>query len=341
MNSRERVLTALNHQTPDRVPLHAEFVRTILQKLSSELNCKKEEVGLTLGNDVILLKPLTLYPAAATEALETFQDEWGIVWKKVGNYYERTNFPLNSMDNFDGYTFPDPLAPHRFEGMEETIRKYQKNYVIIGNAVITIFERAWWLRGMEKFMEDMLLNKDYANALLDKTLHFNLTASKKLVEMGVEMIWFGDDVGMQTRMLISPEMWREFLKPRYAKLIHEVKSMNPQLFVAYHSDGYIEPIIDELIEIGVDVLNPIQPQCMEPTKMKQKYGKKLNFWGTIDVQHTLPFGTTEDVRQEVELRIKTVGRDGGLILGPAHYVQADVPLENIYAFYEAAKKYQY
>lgn len=341
MNPRERVLTALNHQTPDRVPLHAEFVRTILQKLSSELNCKKEEVGITLGNDVILLKPLTLYPAAATEALETFQDEWGIVWKKVGNYYERTNFPLNTMDNFDAYTFPDPFAPHRFEGMEETIKQYQKNYVIIGNAVITIFERAWWLRGMEKFMEDMLLNKDYANALLDKTLNFNLRASKKLVEMGVEMIWFGDDVGMQTRMLISPEMWREFLKPRYAKLIHEVKSMQPNLFVAYHSDGYIEPIIDELIEIGVDILNPIQPQCMEPTKIKQKYGKKLNFWGTIDVQQTLPFGTTKDVRQEVELRIKTVGRDGGLILGPAHYIQADVPLENIYAFYKAAKEYKY
>jgi uroporphyrinogen-III decarboxylase len=224
--------------------------------------------------------------------------------------------------------------------MEEMIKKYQKNYITIGNAVITIFERAWWLRGMEKFMEDMLLNKDYANALLDKTLNFNLTASKKLVEMGVEMIWFGDDVGMQTRMLISPEMWREFLKPRYAKLIHEVKSMNPHLFVAYHSDGYIEPIIDELIEIGVDVLNPIQPQCMDPAKIKKRYGKKLSFWGTIDVQQTLPFGTTEDVRQEVELRIKTVGRDGGLILGPAHYVQADVPLENIYAFYKALKEYK-
>jgi hypothetical protein len=158
-----------------------------------------------------------------------------------------------------------------------------------------------------------------------------MAAAKKLVEMGVDMIWVGDDIGAQNSMLISPKHWRRFLKPRMANFIAELKAINPQVKVAYHSDGNIFPIIPELIEIGLDVLNPVQPACMDPARLKQEFGDRLCFWGSIDEQHTLPFGTPEDVMAEVTNRLRTIGRGGGLILGPTHHVQLDTPMENFWA----------
>jgi uroporphyrinogen-III decarboxylase len=149
--------------------------------------------------------------------------------------------------------------------------------------------------------------------------------------MGVDMIWTGDDVGAQNRMLISPSMWRKYFKPRMANFISEIKAINPNLKVAYHTDGNVEPIIPELIEIGIDVLNPIQPASMDPASVKMQYGERLSFWGTIDEQHTLPFGSPADVRAEVLKRLKTIGVGGGLILGPTHHVQLDTPMENFWA----------
>jgi uroporphyrinogen-III decarboxylase len=145
------------------------------------------------------------------------------------------------------------------------------------------------------------------------------------------MIWLGDDVGAQSGMLISPRHWRMFLKPRLANFIAELKSLNPQVKVAYHSDGNILPIIPELIEIGLDVLNPVQPACMDPDGLKQAFGDRLCFWGSIDEQHTLPFGSAEEVRAEVLKRLATIGKGGGLILGPTHHVQLDTPMENFWA----------
>ncbi len=178
---------------------------------------------------------------------------------------------------------------------------------------------------------DFAANPDLADAILEIPYRYHLHAAKKLVEMGVDMIWTGDDVGTQRGMLISPRMWRAFLKPRMANFIAELKAINPAVKVAYHSDGDIRPIIPDLIEIGLDVLNPIQPACMNPAELKQQYGDKLCFWGSIDEQYTLPMGTPDYVRAEVLERLKTIGKDGGLIIGPTHHVQLDTPLENFWA----------
>ena len=133
-------------------------------------------------------------------------------------------------------------------------------------------------------------------------------AGKKLIDLGVDMIWLGDDVGMQHGMMLSPDLWREFLKPRMVKLISEFKAKNPNIKIAYHSCGDIRKIIPELIEIGLDVLNPIQPLAMNPAEIKQLYGDKLCFWGSVDVQETFPNGTEEDIRNEFKERIKTIGK---------------------------------
>jgi uroporphyrinogen-III decarboxylase len=158
-----------------------------------------------------------------------------------------------------------------------------------------------------------------------------------MIDMGVDMIWLGDDVGMQTGMMMSPYTWREYLKPRMKKLISTFKEYKPGIKVAYHSCGNILPIIPDLIEIGLDVLNPIQPMAMDPAEIKREFGDKLCFWGSMCIQDTLPNGSSKDIRTEVKLRMETIGKGGGLILGPAHNVQADTSVENILAFYEAVK----
>jgi uroporphyrinogen-III decarboxylase len=147
----------------------------------------------------------------------------------------------------------------------------------------------------------------------------------------VDMIWIGDDVGAQRSMIMSPRHWRRFLKPRMANFISTLKAINPMVKVAYHSDGNLLPIIPELIEIGLDVLNPIQPMCMDPADLKERYGDRLCFWGSVDEQQTLPFGSQEDVESEIRTRLRTVGKGGGLIIGPTHHVQLDTPMENFWA----------
>jgi uroporphyrinogen-III decarboxylase len=140
-------------------------------------------------------------------------------------------------------------------------------------------------------------------------------------------------------MLISPEMWRRYLKPRMAKLFKELKSINPNLKIAYHSDGNIYPVIDELIEIGLDILNPIQPKCMDPAYLKKRYCKNLSFFGTIDIQGTLSFGTIDEIEGEVKERIRSVGNNGGLIIAPSHHVQIDTLHENFLAFWNSIEQY--
>jgi uroporphyrinogen-III decarboxylase len=167
------------------------------------------------------------------------------------------------------------------------------------------------LRGLEQMLMDFAINPDLADQILEIPYQYHLAAARKLVEMGVDMIWTGDDVGTQRGMLISPPMWRRFLKPRMANFIAELKAINPAVKFSYHSDGDILPIVPELIEIGVDVLNPIQPLCMNPAELKQKFGGRACFWGSIDEQYTLPMGSPEDVRAEVLARPRPSAKMAG------------------------------
>jgi uroporphyrinogen-III decarboxylase len=151
----------------------------------------------------------------------------------------------------------------------------------------------------------------------------------------------GDDVGGQKSMLMSPKMWRTYLKPRMAELIASLRAINPQIKIAYHTDGVVHPIIPELIEIGIDVLNPIQPTAMDPERLKDDYGDQLCFWGSLDIQQTMPFGKPDDVKKEVMTRLKTIGRGGGLLIGPTHNLQLDTPLENFWALVNTIQQTPY
>jgi len=349
MKHRDRVIMALNHEQPDRCPMQVSFTPEFADRLRLELNAltgklhnphgggNTYDLERALGEDMLLTS--VGWANSYYQQPGDYTDEWGIGWKSVdyetpygrGYYTEIDHHPLAEDSAVSSYKPPDPKRPELYLEAERVIREFKNEYWIVGVTVTTIFECAWALRGYERLLSDFLLKPDLAEAILNLPYQYHLAAAKGLVQMGVDMIWVGDDVGAQQAMLISPKMWRKFLKPRMAHFIAEVKAINPQLKVAYHSDGVIHPIIPELIEIGIDVLNPIQPASMDPAQLKEQFGDRLCFWGTIDEQYTLPFGSPEQVRAEIIHRLKTVGRDGGLILGPTHHVQLDTPLENFWS----------
>jgi uroporphyrinogen decarboxylase len=359
MKPRERVARALNREAPDRCPMQVSFTPEFAKRLRADLDLKGKsihnphgggntyELERALGEDLLLTS--VGWANSYYQEEESYWDEWGIGWKSVpydtpygaGRYTEIAYYPLADDAAFSSYQPPSPERSELYSEAERVLRDYKADYWITGVTVTTIFECAWALRGYEKLLSDFVLNPDLAECILEIPYRFHLAAAKKLVQMGVDMIWIGDDVGQQQGMLISPRHWRKFLKPRLANFIAELKGINPAVKVAYHSDGNIYAIIPELAEIGLDILNPIQPACMDPAQLKAEFGDKLCFWGSIDEQHTLPFGSPEEVREEVLKRLKTIGSGGGLIIGPTHHVQLDTPMENFWAMINTITQTRY
>ncbi len=353
MKHRDRVLAALHHEAPDRCPMQVSFTPEFAERLRADLHLQGRaihnphgggntyELERALDEDLLLTSVgwVNGYYQPGYQDVDTYTDEWGVTWRCIeystrfgqGKYTEPFGHPLADEAAIETYRPPDPHRPELYSEAARVRREFQDEYWIVGVVVTTIFETAWALRGYDQLMMDFLLRPDLARRILDISYHYHLTVAQKLVTMGVDMVWLGDDVGAQQALLLSPATWRQYLKPRLAKLIAALKKINPQVKVAYHSDGYIYPLIPELIEIGVDVLNPIQPECLDPERLKKEFGDRLCFWGSLDLQHTLPYGMPADVAAEVIRRLQTLGQSGGLILGPTHNVQLDVPLENFWA----------
>jgi uroporphyrinogen decarboxylase len=359
MKPRERVMMALQHEAPDRCPMQVSFTPEFADRLREDLRIEGAALhnphggGNTyaleraLGEDLLLTS--VGWANSYYQAPRRYTDEWGVGWDSIeyatpfgaGRYTEIRHHPLADDRALEGYQPPDPHRPELYSEAARVVAEFREEYWIVGVTVTTVFECAWALRGYERLLTDMALDPDRADRILDIPYDYHLAAARRLVELGVDMIWIGDDVGAQQAMLISPQMWRRFLKPRMAAFIGELKAINPAVKVAYHSDGTLYPILPDLIEIGLDVLNPIQPACMDPARVKKEFGDRLCFWGSIDEQYTLPFGTPEQVRSEVADRLESLGRSGGLILGPTHHVQLDTPLENFWAMVHAITETPY
>lgn len=356
MKHRDRVALALAHEETDRCPMQISFTPEFARRLERQIHGATGKVhnphggGNTyelerfLGEDLLLTSvgwANNYYQAC--EPGEEYVDEWGVGWRAVpyetrfgpGIYTELVSHPLADEKRLDTYAPPNPNDPGLYHDARRLIEEHGQEYWIVGVTVTTIWETAWALRGLERMMMDLIENPELAGRILDIPYNYHLAAATKLVELGVDMVWLGDDIGCQQGMIMSPDMWRQTLKPRLAAFIRTLKEMNPDVKVAYHSCGNISRAIADLVEIGVDVLNPIQPACLDIEHLKEAYGDVLCFWGSIDEQHTLPFGSPEEVRREVQDRIRVLGRRGGLILGPTHHVQLDTPMENFQAMVDA------
>lgn len=354
MNSKKRVLKAINKEGPDRVPLDLEIRGEVLEQLRRCTGSEtSEEAYRLLGIDIrrvevrpgeeFLKKGAFLHPRrkwVIEKSLGVYEDEWGIQYRtdKDNRYFGFCYHPLMGATSLANYEFPDISDSTRFKEVDREIAEFAEEYAVMGIATLSFFEQAWQLRGYNRFIVDMYDNCSFVEELLDKLLEFRKIQCRKYVELGVDIVHLGDDFGMQDRMMISPDLWREHFKPRMKELISNY-STGHEVFTMYHSDGYIEPIIDDLIEIGVDILNPIQPESMNPCEIKKNYGDRITLHGTISVQTTLPHGSREEVEKKVREIIKCCAPGGGLILAPTHAIQMDTPTENILTFYDVAREF--
>ncbi|HHV43126.1 MAG TPA: hypothetical protein GXX57_00465 [Firmicutes bacterium] len=346
MLPRERVHAALRHERTDRIPFELGFVPAVLQEFKKRTGATSPEEYFQLDMRTAHLGPSNQvhdYQKYYSEDISgLWLDEFGVA-HRPGGYYHFTKMlhPLaGAQDPAEilAYPFPDSDAPYRMAHLEAQVQDYHRRDLFVSAFVGHIFETAWYLRGMENLLMDFYLNQDLASALLDRITELNASLARGFAQAGVDMVRLGDDVGSQRALLMSQETWRKWLKPRMAKVIAAAKEVNREVHIWYHSDGVIGPILDDLVEIGVNVLNPVQPECMDPLDLRRRYGKKLAFWGTVGTQTIMPFGTPEEVFAYVTDRIRTLGKEGGLVLAPTHVLEPDVPWENITAFVAAARQ---
>jgi uroporphyrinogen decarboxylase len=381
MNSRERVLTTLAHKQADRIPfdLGGSYVTGITKgayvRLAKLLGIETEPVELCdavqqlavvsdqisqrLEVDVRGVVPNIVRKSPAFEqrgSEQVFVDEWSVVWRRPAGalYFDVAERPLaGDIDQRDieRFAWPDPTDGSLFAGLEaEARRYYQQGYaVMLENLCAGIFEMCCRVRGTEQFLMDMAMNPGIACALLDKFVELKIryyqAAAQRLGGL-VQSVREVDDIAGQQSLLISPQMYREFIKPRHRQLLEAQKRAFPRPFhTFFHSDGAILDIIPDFIEIGVDVLNPVQltAQGMDADRLKREFGKDLCFWGGgVDTQEVLPRGTPADVKQHIQQRIRQLSPGGGFVFAAVHNIQDDVPAENIAAMIEvfmAARDY--
>jgi hypothetical protein len=371
MNSRERVLKALEHEEPDRVPLgitqggfvpkiwsnlHKYFIKpdTNFETALERIQFKDIEIIVkTLGLDFFtgelgdLIWGFDLVFPSRTQKKELPQDsidtikEWGTTLEHEHFIGVPQAFPLQRM-SLDEYIAryeeeSEKEDEQLYDREEKNVKGWKDEYVIMAACGNPGFEHCWTIRGYYEWIRDIYTNPNYVGKLCDFMTKHALKRIKRLKEIGVDIIHIGDDVGSQHGMIIPPDIWRSNFKRHFIAIIGAIKKAG--LYSHLHSCGNFEPIIPDLVEMGLDILNPVQPDAMDPAKIKRLYGDKITLHGTISCQATLPFGSVEDVRNEARERIKTCGEGGGLILSPGHIVESDVPLNNLLALFEAGKKY--
>jgi uroporphyrinogen decarboxylase len=361
MTSRERVLKAFGRMEglPDRVPLQFDLCRSLIEDFGRRLGIRPEyalsyyedltyrisanAIRTALGSDCVVVGGTVaggFVPAPVGDGAT--RNEFGMWMKPSKLYVDVVKCPLADVDSIEGldaWSPPDPRATGRFDAAKRDIDRFGRDFFVIGDVELSLFELAWHLVGMEKYLVDFAMEEPWIEKLNGRVEEWTAAIALQLVALGVDAIWLGEDLGTQTSMLISPDMWRERFKPRYARLISRLKRANPKLLVAFHSDGAVAPLIDDFIELGVDIYNPVQPNVpgSDPEELQSKYGGRICFFGGIDQQALLPSGDVEAIRREVASRARIFGANGGYLMAPAHIIQADVSPETVLAFCEAVR----
>ena len=370
LSSKERVLAALNHQESDRVPidlggtvstLHIEAYKKLLKYIDvhEEAYVMQMVFGAAAPSERVLklfkidtryVHPFPPKPLGPSVPLE-FTDIWGIKRRFTGYYYDLTpdGSPLSNIktvEEVEEYRWPtvDDFNYNVGYMVKEAERLAETDYAIgFSYYVVGSFAQAQLLRGFKQFFSDLMLRPEVAKAIMNKITDIMVEVIKKYVEpIGkyLDFVFFGDDLGTQSAPMISPKMYREFDKPNHRRIVEAFKSAS-RAKVILHSDGAIAPLLEDIIEIGVDGINPVQVSAkgMDTALLKEKFGKRLVFWGAIDTQKVLPFGNQEDVRREVRKRIEDLAIGGGYVLTSVHNIQPEVPPENVVAMFDEAIKF--
>jgi uroporphyrinogen decarboxylase len=265
-----------------------------------------------------------------------------MVFKDIGLYNEFAEYPMAhaaTAADIDNYPFPDPNAAGRYVEAEKAIKKYADQYAVVGDIETSFWETSWYLVGLEKLIMDLMMEAPYVEPLFDRVMQINLEIGRNLIRLGADILWAGDDFGAQNAMLLDPLTWKRYFKPRMSYMIEEWRKVNPEIKIAWHTCGSVIPIIDDFIEIGIDLLNPMQPLAagMDAENVKQVGGERIMYFGGIDIQELLPYGPVEKIKTEVRRIAGIYGRHKGYLLAPAHNIQDDTPVEHILAFFEAVR----
>ncbi|MCS7259931.1 MAG: hypothetical protein NZ765_04015 [Anaerolineae bacterium] len=354
MNRRERVLKAIRHEEPDYVPYNFHATASVYEKVRRYYDLPDNEALIEfIGNHIVKVgSDFNVNPWAENIQVELVPsggpvmssldaqgglhtDEFGCVWDRRGGMPHPVAHPLaEDYRLLETYRMPDPYRSGRFDAARKLADRHRGRRFVFGKLGMALFERAWAIRGMQELLVDMAVRPEWVEELLDRILYeWNLPIIDQQIALGIDGFYFADDWGSKTSLLFSPAMWRRFIKPRMAICYQRVKEHG--LVVGQHSDGNILKILPDLIEIGLDVFNPLEPQVYDIYAVKEQYGDKLTFYGGIDVEHTLPHGTPREVRAEIFERAERLGRGGGYILQSSHTILDDVPMENIVAYIEA------
>ena len=352
MNSRERVLTALKRSgVPDRTPFEISWgaftprlMKIYRERTGSDLS---PEEYFDFDTRFVLPSPTKM----ETDFSQYFKDplpdnisfdEWGI--GSVPTQYEIPHFNfhplknLSSADEINSYFWPDLGERYRYSDVAVQTKKFrERGYAVCGELYQTIFETAWLMRDMEVFLLDMLLNPEIAHAICENITQIRIKQARLYAEAGVDILRLGDDIVSQQGLMISHDTYTVFFKDRIKRIIRAAKEVNPDIIIFMHSCGKVEDVIDDFIDAGVEVLNPIQPECNNLEAINLKYKDRLSFWGGIGVQSVMPNGTPEEVRVRVKETNDLLGKNGGLLLAPAHILDPSIPWDNVMAFIDASK----
>lgn len=271
-------------------------------------------------------------------------DEWGYgaVQGSMEHFLEYKYHPLavcTTVEQILEFDCPDVDADYRFEGIAEKTRAYQdRGYAVTGELYMTIFETAWLMRGMENLLTDFYRNEDLAHAICEKLTEIRIRQARKYAEIGVDVLRLGDDVSTQHGPMFGLELYRKFLKERTRRIIAAAKQENDDILVFMHSDGAIMDFIPEYIDIGVDIVNPVQPECNDLEEIGRRFSGKISFWGGIGTQTTMPYSAPEEIARTVKQIQGQLGAKGGLLIAPSHILEPDVPWENVLAFVDAVRQ---
>jgi len=374
MTPRERVMATLDLQEPDRVPIDLAqaggdgITAVAYQRLIRHLRLPPREgrimnkmaQSVHVEEDVLqrfrvdfrrldLGAPDNWQNEAVGD--DGYRDEWGVVRirPRGSHYYDLAESPMtdDTLSAIDRYPWPDPEDPGRYRGLRERARELHggTDYAVVLNANCAFFLRCAELRGWENFYVDMVGNPEFACALMERYLDIRLRMAELALEQvgeDIDIVFAtSDDLGMTDRLIVSPEMYRRLIKPLQKKTFDFFRDRTPAKRF-FHCDGALYPLIEDFIEIGAEVLNPIQVSAVgmgDTVKLKREFGDRLAFWGAIDTSRVLPLGTTDDVREEVRLRIADLAPGGGYVLCSVHNIQPEVPPENVVAMFDAAREF--
>jgi len=342
MNSKERVHAALRCEPVDRVPIFMWFHPDIAVRLGALLEIPSARVAEAMGDDVRQTWVANNY---AMEGIvhphegEGHTDDWGVEWVKVGPFNQITHSPLAnaSRDEILAYTHPYYAGDRLLDNMRPVVACADRFFIGCDVSPCAL-EMVYRLRGMEGALLDLAADPEVSEAMISQAAAF----AQHLAELAcdrfpLDWLWTGDDVGGQQGMILSPQLWRERVRPHLEPIFAAGRARG--LWVTYHSCGAIRPILPDLIEMGLDVLNPVQCNCpgMDPLDLKREFGRDLAFMGGVDTQGVLPHGTVGEVRRATERLLEGMTADGGgYILAASHVVPPETPLENVFAMYEVA-----